>query len=73
MQFIQNLIVDTVLIIRPSDQARPWWDREVADAICKERQAKRYWNCTCTKQKWDKFQEARAGKCRVIARAKQVH
>ena len=73
MQFIQDLIADTVPIVRPSDQARPWWEGEVADAVRKERQAKRYWNRTRTEQKWNEFHKARAEKRRVIAKAKQAH
>jgi hypothetical protein len=73
VQFIQDLIADTVPTIRPSDQARPWWDREVADAVHKERQAKRYWNRNRTEQKWNEFQAAKTGKRRAIAKAKQAY
>ena len=40
VQFIQELIDQTVPLARPSQQAQPWWNSTVAEAVYKERQAR---------------------------------
>ena len=41
VQFIQNLIEQTVPTAKGSEQAKPWWSKAVADAIQTERRARR--------------------------------
>jgi hypothetical protein len=71
--FVQDLIEQTVPLVRKGTRFTPWWTQEVALAVRTERQARRQWQVTRQDTDWQLLQQAAQTKASVVVRAKQVH
>jgi hypothetical protein len=71
--FVQDLIEQTVPLVRKGTRFTPWWTQEVASAVRTERQARRQWQVTRRDIDWQLYQQAAQTKAAEIVRAKQAH
>ena len=71
VNFTQNLLEATVPWGKVSERAEPWWTKAVADAVEKEREAKRKALRTGAEEDWQEEERARKDKRRIIHEAKQ--
>ena len=73
VQFIQNLIEQTVPTAKGSEQAKPWWSVAVAEAIRTERRARRQFTAVNSEANWEWLTNATAAKRRLIASEKRAY